>query len=67
MTSALAGNERMRDDGHVVLDEVDIINLGLHSKNLLLHTILKLVEEDNDKFLRRVRARLDRYVLFVND
>lgn len=60
--------ERMRkgvlkhvlDDGHVMLDEVDVSNLCLHDKKLLIDSILKIVEEDNEKFLRRLRNRVDR-------
>ncbi|RDX73571.1 ABC transporter G family member 39, partial [Mucuna pruriens] len=60
--------ERMRkgvlkhvlEDGHVVLDEVDVSNLRLHDKKLLIDSILKIVEEDNEKFLRRLRDRVDR-------
>ncbi|BAT85839.1 hypothetical protein VIGAN_04343300 [Vigna angularis var. angularis] len=60
--------ERMRkgvlkhvlDDGNVVLDEVDISNLCLPDKKLLVDSILKIVEEDNEKFLRRLRDRVDR-------
>ncbi|CAJ1886766.1 unnamed protein product [Sphenostylis stenocarpa] len=60
--------ERMRkgvlkhvlDDGHVVLDEVDVSNLRLHDKKVLIDSILKIVEEDNEKFLRRLRDRVDR-------
>lgn len=62
--------ERMRkgvvkhvlDTGKVVHDEVDVAKLGLHDKKLLLESILKIVEEDNEKFLRRLRDRQDRLV-----
>ncbi|KAJ1418854.1 P-loop containing nucleoside triphosphate hydrolase [Sesbania bispinosa] len=60
--------ERMRkgvmkhvlDNGNVVHDEVDVAKLGLHDKKLLIESILKIVEEDNEKFLRRLRDRQDR-------
>jgi len=66
--------ERMRkgvlkhvlDDGHVVLDEVDVSNLCLPDRKLLMDSILKIVEEDNEKFLRRLRDRVDRYVVNVS-
>nr|KYP71090.1 Pleiotropic drug resistance protein 2 [Cajanus cajan] len=48
------------DDGHVVLHQVDVANLGLHHKKLLIDNILKIVEEDNEKFLHRLRDRVDR-------
>jgi len=65
--------ERMRkgvlkhvlDDGHVVLNEVDVSNLCLPDKKLLIDSILKIVEEDNEKFLRRLRDRVDMYVVNV--
>ena len=46
----------------VVHDEVDVAKLGLHDKKILLDSILKIVEEDNEKFLRKLRDRQDRFV-----
>jgi hypothetical protein len=62
--------ERMRkgvikhvdENGKVVHDEVDVAKLGFHDKKLLLDSILKIVEEDNEKFLRKLRDRQDRFV-----
>jgi len=62
--------ERMRkgvmkhvdENGKVMHDEVDVAKLGLHDKKLLLDSILKIVEEDNEKFLRKIRDRQDRFV-----
>ena len=62
--------ERMRkgvikhvdENGKVVHDEVDVAKLGFHDKKLLLDSILKIVEEDNEKFLRKIRDRQDRFV-----
>jgi len=62
--------ERMRkgvmkhvdENGKVVHDEVDVAKLGLHDKKILLDSILKIVEEDNEKFLRKLRDRQDRFV-----
>ncbi|XP_061340261.1 pleiotropic drug resistance protein 2-like isoform X2 [Gastrolobium bilobum] len=48
------------DNGKVVHDEVDVTNLGLHDKKLLMESVLKIVEEDNEKFLLRLRERVDR-------
>jgi hypothetical protein len=64
--------ERMRkgvmkhvdENGKVVHDEVDVAKLGLHDKKILLDSILKIVEEDNEKFLRKLRDRQDRFGLF---
>ncbi|XP_027349412.1 ABC transporter G family member 39-like isoform X3 [Abrus precatorius] len=52
--------KHVRDDGHVVCDEIDVTNLGFHDKKVLMDSILKVVEEDNEKFLSRLRDRIDR-------
>lgn len=46
--------------GKVVHDEVDVTKLGVQDKKLLMDSILKVVEDDNEKFLRRLRNRTDR-------
>ncbi|KAK2657205.1 hypothetical protein Ddye_010257 [Dipteronia dyeriana] len=48
------------DSGKVVHGEVDVTNLGMHYKKQLMESILKVVEEDNEKLLRRIRDRTDR-------
>ncbi|CAN4105849.1 unnamed protein product [Withania somnifera] len=48
------------DDGKIVHQEVDVTNLGLQDKKQLMESILRIVEEDNEKFLLRLRARTDR-------
>ncbi|KAL0005407.1 hypothetical protein SO802_012968 [Lithocarpus litseifolius] len=48
------------DNGKVVHDEVDVTNLGMQDKKLLMEGILKVAEQDNEKFLRRLRDRTDR-------
>ncbi|KAK7284890.1 hypothetical protein RJT34_19644 [Clitoria ternatea] len=52
--------KHVNDDGHVVHDEVDCTRLGFHDRKVLMDSILKVVEEDNEKFLRRLRDRIDR-------
>ncbi|KAL4637706.1 hypothetical protein ACB092_03G095300 [Castanea dentata] len=47
-------------NGKVVHDEVDVTNLGMQDKKLLVESFLKVAEEDNEKFLRRLRDRTDR-------
>lgn len=47
-------------NGKVVHDGVDVTNLGMQDKKLLMESILKVAEEDNEKFLRRLRDRTDR-------
>ncbi|XP_075636399.1 pleiotropic drug resistance protein 2-like isoform X2 [Castanea sativa] len=43
-----------------VVQEVDVTNLGMQDKKRLMESILKVAEEDNEKFLRRLRNRTDR-------
>lgn len=49
------------DNGRVVTDEVDVTRLGVQDKKLLMENILKVVEDDNERFLRRLRDRTDRF------
>ncbi|KAF8009460.1 hypothetical protein BT93_J0450 [Corymbia citriodora subsp. variegata] len=51
---------QVRSNGRVVHDEVDVTKLGTQDKKVLMENILKVVEEDNEKFLRRLRDRTDR-------
>ncbi|OIW01495.1 hypothetical protein TanjilG_19421 [Lupinus angustifolius] len=48
------------DDGKVNYQEVDITKLGVQEKKNLLETILRIAEEDNEKFLHKIRDRIDR-------
>ncbi|PQQ21430.1 pleiotropic drug resistance protein 2-like [Prunus yedoensis var. nudiflora] len=60
--------ERMRkgmmrqvmSDGREVHDEVDLTKLRTEDKKQLMDSILKVVEDDNEKFLKRLRDRTDR-------
>ena len=66
--------ERMRkgvvkhvlENGKVVHNEVDVAKLGLDDKKLLLESMIKIVEDDNEKFLRRLRDRQDRYLFYLH-
>ncbi|KAF8009458.1 hypothetical protein BT93_J0448 [Corymbia citriodora subsp. variegata] len=51
---------QVRSNGRVVHDEVDVTRLGTQDKKVLMENILKVMEEDNEKFLRRLRDRTDR-------
>ncbi|XP_028076381.1 pleiotropic drug resistance protein 2-like isoform X2 [Camellia sinensis] len=51
---------KVLDNGKVVRDEIDVTNLGMQDKQLLMESILKVVEDDNEKFLQRLRDRTDR-------
>jgi hypothetical protein len=48
------------DDGRVVREEVDLANLGMQDKKHLMERILKVFEDDNERFLQRLRDRTDR-------
>lgn len=48
------------ENGKVVSEEVDVTKLGSQDKKVLIESILKIVEEDNEKFLLRLRNRSDR-------
>ncbi|CAI9273161.1 unnamed protein product [Lactuca saligna] len=52
--------KQVLDNGQIVRQEIDITDLGPQDKKLLIESILKVVEEDNEKFLNRVRARTNR-------
>ena len=60
--------ERMRkgilkqdlDGGRVNYEEVDITKLGMQEKKHLMERILKTAEDDNEKFLSRLRDRIDK-------
>lgn len=49
------------DNGTVVQNVIDVSHLGEEDKKQLMDNILKVVDEDNEKFLRRLRDRTDRY------
>nr|DAD28757.1 TPA_asm: hypothetical protein HUJ06_030225 [Nelumbo nucifera] len=48
------------DNGKVVQNEVDVTKLGVQDKKQLMESILRVVEDDNEKFLLRLRNRTDR-------
>ncbi|KAF1881262.1 hypothetical protein Lal_00023298 [Lupinus albus] len=52
--------KQMHDDGKIVHNEIDIGNLRFQDKKLLMDKILHLVEQDNEKFLNKLRNRIDR-------
>ncbi|KAG0495310.1 hypothetical protein HPP92_000001, partial [Vanilla planifolia] len=63
--------ERMRkgilrqfdDGGKVITSEVDVRKLGMQEKKVLVERIMKIVEEDNERFLKRLRDRFNQYNL----
>ncbi|KAL0460766.1 UNVERIFIED_CONTAM: Pleiotropic drug resistance protein 2 [Sesamum latifolium] len=52
--------QQVMSNGRIVHSEVDVTNLGSQDKKMLMESILKVVEEDNEKFLQRLRNRTDR-------
>ncbi|KAG7017438.1 Pleiotropic drug resistance protein 2-like protein [Cucurbita argyrosperma subsp. argyrosperma] len=48
------------ENGSVVHEEVDVTALGFEERKRLMESVVKVVEEDNEKFLRRIRERSDR-------
>lgn len=52
--------KQVLDNGKVVHEEVDVSKLGLQDRKILIDSILKIVEEDNERFLHRLRDRTDR-------
>lgn len=52
--------QQVVSNGRVVHAEVDVTNLGAQDKKQLMESILKVVEDDNEKFLHRLRNRTDR-------
>lgn len=48
------------DDGETKYHEIDPVQLEVQDRKQLLEGVLKIVEEDNEMFLRRYRDRTDR-------
>ncbi|KAK6126339.1 hypothetical protein DH2020_039911 [Rehmannia glutinosa] len=48
------------EDGTVTATEIDVRRLGVDEKRQLMNKILNAVEEDNERFLRRLRSPADR-------
>ncbi|KAK1393571.1 Pleiotropic drug resistance 6 [Heracleum sosnowskyi] len=52
--------KQVLDNGKVVSKEIDVTSIGYSARKQLMNSILKVVEEDNEKFLLRLRQRIDR-------
>ncbi|KAL9684788.1 hypothetical protein QQ045_022229 [Rhodiola kirilowii] len=51
---------QVEEDGRVVHGEVDVAKLGVSARRQLMESVLRVVEDDNEKFLTRLRNRTDR-------
>ncbi|KAK8959475.1 ABC transporter G family member 34 [Platanthera guangdongensis] len=49
--------QQFGNDGNAISREVDLQKLGIQERKLLVDRILKIVEEDNERFLKRLRDR----------
>ena len=52
--------KQVLSNGRIVQNEVDVSHLGAQDKRQLMESILKVVEDDNERFLTRLRDRTDR-------
>ncbi|XP_050210478.1 pleiotropic drug resistance protein 2-like [Mercurialis annua] len=52
--------KQVLDNGKVDYEEIDVTNLGMQDKKLIIESILQVVEQDNERFLQRLRERTDR-------
>lgn len=48
------------ENGSVINEERKATDLGFRERKRLIESMLKVIEEDNEKFLRRIRERSDR-------
>ena len=53
--------KQVMSNGKIIHGEVDVTKLGIEDKKVLMESILKVVEDDNERFLERLRKRTDRY------
>ncbi|OAY38969.1 hypothetical protein MANES_10G057300v8 [Manihot esculenta] len=52
--------KQVLDNGRIDFEEIDVTNLGIQDKKQIMESILQVVEEDNERFLLRLRERTDR-------
>ena len=52
----------IHDDGKIVQCPIDVTDLGVEDKKLLLESMIKCVEDDNEKFLRGLQDRVNRFL-----
>lgn len=52
--------KKVLEDGRVEVSKVDMKKLSDDERRHLMHRLLKAVEEDNERLLRRLKTRADR-------
>jgi hypothetical protein len=52
----------IHDNGKIVQCPIDVTDLGVEDKKLLLESMIKCVEDDNEKFLRGLQDRVNRFL-----
>ncbi|XP_065866894.1 pleiotropic drug resistance protein 2-like [Euphorbia lathyris] len=52
--------QQVTSSGKVMQNQIDVTRLGSEDKKQLVQNILQVVEQDNEKFLMRLRSRIDR-------
>ncbi|XP_058182567.1 pleiotropic drug resistance protein 2-like [Rhododendron vialii] len=52
--------KQVLENGRIVHEQVDVAHLGMEDRKMLMESILKVAEDDNERFLQRLRARTDR-------
>ncbi|KAH7427104.1 hypothetical protein KP509_10G030800 [Ceratopteris richardii] len=48
------------EGGRVITQEIDVRNLGMVERQMLIEKLLKVTEEDNERFLIKLRNRIDK-------
>lgn len=51
------------EDGRVITQAIDVRHLNVVEKQMLIERLIKVTEEDNEKFLLKFRDRIDKYVI----
>ena len=49
------------EGGKVITQEINVTDLGMWERQMLIDRLLKVAEEDNEKFLNKLRNRIDKY------
>lgn len=52
--------KNVSESGRKTFGEVDVSNLGLAERNEFIDKLLKIPHDDNEAFLQKLRARLDK-------